>query len=347
MPVTVSDGVSATLVQPAIYRGTVTPTSGAIGDLWEDTSTGPPVLKQCTSISPLTWDPISAGGAGTITVQEEGVTQSATVTTLNFTGAGVTASGGGAIATIDVPASGSTVNTVNYILAGTGEDGDDGRPGIQGQTGATGNTGASGADGLQGLRGLDGADGEDGPMGPPGIAGSAGATGPAGADGVQGYIGRTGDDGDDGAIGPPGLAGSTGPTGPAGNDGYLIIRGNDGEQGEEGPMGPPGPTGPTGPAGGGAGGAFTAFTKDLGVAERAGTFDITGLSGLTANKVVSIVQTMAQIASKGNARDEYEMDPITLTGYVVDAATIRALWACAGGRNVAVGTYEFAYQVSG
>jgi hypothetical protein len=46
----------------------------------------------------------SGGGGGTITVQEEGVTQSSTVTTLNFVGAAVTASGAGATETITVSA---------------------------------------------------------------------------------------------------------------------------------------------------------------------------------------------------------------------------------------------------
>lgn len=89
-------------------------------------------------------------------------------------------------------------------------------------------------------------------------------------------------------------------------------------------------------------GAWNDFTKDLGVARRSGTFDITGLAGLAAGKVVDIRQTAAQIASKGNARDEPEMDQIELTGYVVDATTIRVYW-CAP--NVVVGTYAFAYIV--
>jgi hypothetical protein len=89
---------------------------------------------------------------------------------------------------------------------------------------------------------------------------------------------------------------------------------------------------------------MTAFTKDLGAARQSGTFDITGLSGLTADKVVTIVQTAAQIASKGNARDESEMDQIKLTGYVVDASTIRAYWQAP---SVVVGTYAFAYSVNG
>lgn len=95
---------------------------------------------------------------------------------------------------------------------------------------------------------------------------------------------------------------------------------------------------------GGAGPTMTAFTKDLGVARRSGTFDITGLSGLTAEKVVSIVQTAAAIASKGNARDESELDQMALTGYVVNATTIRAYWQAP---SVVVGTYAFAYSVNG
>lgn len=96
------------------------------------------------------------------------------------------------------------------------------------------------------------------------------------------------------------------------------------------------------PAGSGSGEAWNDFTQDLGVARRSGTFDITGLSGLIAGKVVSIVQTAAVIASKGNARDEFEFDSIALTGYVVDATTIRVYWEA---DNVVVGTYAFAYIV--
>jgi hypothetical protein len=94
--------------------------------------------------------------------------------------------------------------------------------------------------------------------------------------------------------------------------------------------------------GGGGSSTFTAFTKDLGVARRSGTFDITGLSGLTAAKDVQVWQTGAKITSKGDARDEPEMDQIRLTGYVVDAATIRVYWYA---NSVVVGTYAFAYLV--
>lgn len=96
---------------------------------------------------------------------------------------------------------------------------------------------------------------------------------------------------------------------------------------------------------GGAGGdpVYTEFIKDLGVAQRSGTFNITGLSGLTPGKFVHIAQSAAEIASKGNARDEPEMDLIKLTGYVFDATTIKAFWEAP---SIVVGDYAFAYLVS-
>lgn len=63
MSVSTANGVSATVVQPAIYRGAVVPTLAQIGDLWEDTSTSPPVLKQCTAV-PNTFSAVGGGGGG-------------------------------------------------------------------------------------------------------------------------------------------------------------------------------------------------------------------------------------------------------------------------------------------
>lgn len=97
------------------------------------------------------------------------------------------------------------------------------------------------------------------------------------------------------------------------------------------------------PPGGAGALAYIDFTKDLGAGQSSGTFDITGLSGLTADKIVSVIQTAAKITSKGDARDEPEMDQIRLTGYVVDANTIRCYWQAP---SVVVGTYAFAFQVS-
>lgn len=56
---------------------------------------------------------VALGGSGSaITVQDEGTPLTTAATTLNFTGAGVTASGAGATKTIDIPGAGSATITV-------------------------------------------------------------------------------------------------------------------------------------------------------------------------------------------------------------------------------------------
>lgn len=186
-------------------------------------------------------------------------------------------------------------------------------------------------------------DGGDGPPGPQGPAGVAGAPGPAGLNAVAFAYGYDGEDGEDGMPGLNGPQGFTGAQGAVGPSGIMGLIGEDGDKGEDSFI--PGPTGATGATGASGSASLTDFTKDLGAARVSGTFDITGLAGLTPNKNVIIVQTMQPIVSKGDARDEFEMDAIVLTGYVVDAATIRALWFSANG-SVVVGTYAFAYAVS-
>jgi len=95
----------------------------------------------------------------------------------------------------------------------------------------------------------------------------------------------------------------------------------------------------------GGGGALTLipFMADLGVARSSGSFDLTGLSGLSVDASVVVLQTSAPITSKGNARDEGEMDRIMASGYVVDATTIRVYWQAP---SVVVGAYNFGYAVS-
>jgi hypothetical protein len=88
---------------------------------------------------------------------------------------------------------------------------------------------------------------------------------------------------------------------------------------------------------------YTATTQDLGVGRKSGTFDITGLAGLTAGKYVAISQSAAAVASKGNATDEPEMDMISLTGFVLNATTIRAYWNCP---SFTVGVCALSYLVS-
>lgn len=194
-------------------------------------------------------------------------------------------------------------------------------------------------DQVVGPSGLDGRRGPEGMMGPPGLIGPTGKTG---LDGRPGMDGRRGNDGQMGPPGPVGPTGANGATGATGAVGPVGPPGLDGRAGAMGPMGQRGDTGPTGAAGAGAT-AWTKFTKDLGVARSSGTFDIAGLAGLTADKPVQVVQTADAIASKGNSRDEFEVEPIVLTGYVVDAATIRVYWHADG---ICVGTYAFAYSVT-
>jgi hypothetical protein len=86
-------------------------------------------------------------------------------------------------------------------------------------------------------------------------------------------------------------------------------------------------------------GAWVEFTKDLGVARRSGTFDVTGFSGLTVGAPVLVVQTDTAIASKGNATDEGEMNTIVVTAYALTTSSIRCFWYSDA---VQVGTYAFA-----
>lgn len=87
---------------------------------------------------------------------------------------------------------------------------------------------------------------------------------------------------------------------------------------------------------------FSEFTVDLGASRCSGTFDITGLSGLVTDKPVQVWQTAAKITTKGDARDEGEMDTIQATGYVVSATVIRVYW---WSPSTVVGTYAFGYLV--
>jgi hypothetical protein len=237
--------------------------------------------------------------------------------------------GGGATTTI--------TGGIPGIDGEAGADGEIGPPGQRGIDGAAGTTGAQGPIGPPGLQGEEGPEGDFFPI--PGPIGAQGPTGSQGIQGLQGPPGFDGIDGIDGIDGTPGLQGIQGIqgiqglVGPPGLDGYdaedtVVI---------------PGPPGADGTSGGG-GFTFTDFTQDLGAADKSGTFDITGLSSLTADKNVLIVQTMQPISSKGDARDEFEMQAIILTGYVLNTTTIRALWNC---DSVCVGTYAFAYAVSG
>jgi len=199
---------------------------------------------------------------------------------------------------------------------------------LQGAIGPQGPAGSPGWDGTDGLDGLPGFPGAPGTAGTAGAAGGAGQPGLDGTDGLDSLV--------PGPPGPPGPQGQTGPPGSGGSGGTSMgPPGWDGLDGYEWMVpGPPGPAGPTL--------VRVSFTRNLGAGDRSGTFDLTGLSGLDPNRPVMVVQTAEPITSKGNARDEPELDPIIATGFVVDATTIRVYWWAP---SVVVGDYNFAYII--
>ena len=76
---------------------------------------------------------------------------------------------------------------------------------------------------------------------------------------------------------------------------------------------------------------------------RSGSFTITApVAALPVGNRVRVQLTSGAIPSRGNARDEGEMDSITASGYVVDATTIRVYWNASGW---VVGDYEFSFHV--
>lgn len=92
--------------------------------------------------------------------------------------------------------------------------------------------------------------------------------------------------------------------------------------------------------------ALTNIEKDLGTtAQYAGTFDITGLSGLTPGANVLVAQAAGPYTGKGDRQDEAEMDLVTATGYVVDANTIRVYWNCNPHTGPMIGNVKFNYVV--
>jgi hypothetical protein len=109
-----------------------------------------------------------------------------------------------------------------------------------------------------------------------------------------------------------------------------------------GPTGATGATGATGPTGPSL--TLTVVEQDLGFPPLlGGTFDITGLSGLTPNDDVLVVQLSGPYTGKGTLADESQ-EPIVANGYVVDSATIRVYWSAI--ISPIQGKVRFGYAVS-
>ena len=273
----------------------------------------------------------------------------------------------GLIDKVSAPGGGGSVTNIitQQFLDLSGGDSGDGGGGdiIPGNAGPAGPIGPQGAVGITSIIMMqeDGIDGESiaipGSIGPSGVAGATGPTGAPiyiepelpedplflpGIPGIQGPQGAAGVSNiaiyiepelPDDPILIPGLQGLQGIAGATGATGTIGI-GIDGIDGEDALI-IPGQVGPIA--------TMAEFTQDLGVGRFSGTFDLTGLAGLTPGADVTIVQTAQAIASKGNARDEFEMDAIQLTGYVVDANTIRVYW---WSPSLVAGIYAFAFAIS-
>lgn len=78
-----------------------------------------------------------------------------------------------------------------------------------------------------------------------------------------------------------------------------------------------------------------------GAAVRAGSFQITG-TGFTPGKMVIISQAPGPYTGKGTLADEAECDPITVSGYVLNATTIQCYWSCP---FVVRGNFKFNYFI--
>ena len=105
-----------------IKRGTATPTTSDIinGEVAIDTSAQKFYINDSGTIKQIGGS--SGGGGSSLTVADEGSNLSTAATTLNFVGAGVTASGTGATKTITISGgSGGGVNVQGEVRAYTGD----------------------------------------------------------------------------------------------------------------------------------------------------------------------------------------------------------------------------------
>lgn len=82
---------------------------------------------------------------------------------------------------------------------------------------------------------------------------------------------------------------------------------------------------------------------DLGTpGKRSGSFQITGLSGLTPGAPVVIQKAAGPYTGKGTCADEAEMDLITATGKVVTASVIEVYWQS---KHLVRGNIKFNYMI--
>lgn len=95
----------------------------------------------------------------------------------------------------------------------------------------------------------------------------------------------------------------------------------------------------------GGGGSLTLTTAEANLSSlprRSGTFDLTGLSGLTSGRPVLMQQASGPYTSKGTLADEAEMDQVSFVASVLDPSTIRAHWTSP---TFIVGNFKVQYAV--
>lgn len=87
---------------------------------------------------------------------------------------------------------------------------------------------------------------------------------------------------------------------------------------------------------------LTLVEKDFGALPiDAGSFDITGQSGLVTNAPVFIQQANGPYTAKGTLDDDSQFDVIAITAYALNATTIRAHWCAVTGP--VSGNFKFIY----
>lgn len=88
---------------------------------------------------------------------------------------------------------------------------------------------------------------------------------------------------------------------------------------------------------------LTVIEKNLGsLPRRSGHFDITGLTGLTANNPAEVFQLPGPYTGKGTLADEAEMDAVHVSAYCKDANSVRCYWLASGAVR---GNFKFGYRV--
>ncbi len=90
--------------------------------------------------------------------------------------------------------------------------------------------------------------------------------------------------------------------------------------------------------------SMTTVEVDLGaIAQDSGSFQITGLSGLTIGASVLIMQAPGPYTGKGDLADEAE-EMVMANAYVLNANTIQAYWSGINNASIS-GNIKFMYKI--